>query len=682
MNIKKITVMGIATMLTIPSAAQQTADVDTVSEMKTRNIQEVTVVRRRAGVRRATDATNSTLITRDELFKAACCNLGESFVTNPSVDVNYNDAATGAKQIKLLGLSGTYVQMLTEGLPAFRGSAMPYALGFVPGAWMKGIQVSKGSASVKNGYESITGQINIDYVKPEDAEGASINLYGNSEARLEANADANIHLTKDLSTILLAHYSDSYKSHDGNDDGFMDMPKVRQFNLQNRWQWRKGGYIFHGGLGLLNEKRRGGQLSHTHHLATGVSPYKIDIATERYEGYMKHAFILDHSRGTNIALLGSLSMHKQDATFGNKLYDVNEKNAYASLVFETRFARIHELSTGLSFNHDYLGQSLTAAADEAEIDESQLRKIKENVAGAYAQYTLNLGRFTAMAGLRADHSNIHGTFLTPRVHLKYSPASIVTFRVSAGKGYRSVFALAENANLLAGGRKLVIDKLDMEEAWNYGITSSFYIPLFNKTLKLNAEYYYTDFMQQAVVDYDSNTDVLRISNLNGKSYSHTWQIDAAYEILKGFELTAAYRYNDVKTTYSNGELLRKPLMSKYKALLSASYKTPLGLWQFDATLQLNGGGRMPTPRLNADGTPAWQSSFGAFEQLSAQITRSFRHFSVYVGGENLTGFRQKNPVIGYHTPWDKTFDPTMTWGPVSGAMVYAGIRVNLGNRQQ
>ena len=282
-----------------------------------------------------------------------------------------------------------------------------------------------------------------------------------------------------------------------------------------------------------------------------------------------------------------------------------------------------------------------------------------------------------MAGIRVDHSNLYGTFFTPRFHVKYAPNEIVNLRISAGKGYRSVHALAESNNLLASGRNLVIDDLEQEAAWNYGISSSFYIPLYGKTLKLNAEYYHTHFNHQAVIDYDSNPTEIRITNLNGKSYSNTFQIDASYPVVKGLELTAAWRWNDVKSTYG-GKLMEKPLTSRYKGLVTASYKTPLGIWQFDATLQLNGGGRMPTPYTLADGTPSWDSRFSAYEQVSAQITRWFRHFSVYVGGENLTGFRQKQTIINAADPWSSTFDPTMVWGPVHGAMFYAGIRINMG----
>lgn len=638
---------------------------DSTDIYKDKTLQEVTITRRKAGTSRLQGVFNGIKVNREELFRAACCNLGESFTTNPSVDVTYSDAATGAKQIKLLGLSGTYVQMLTENLPNFRGAAMPYALGYVPGPWMKSIQVSKGCSSVRNGYESITGQIDIEYLKPEDDQGLSINLYGNTFSRIEANADANIHLDKKWNTELLAHYENDYGHHDDNHDGFLDQPGIRQVNVQNRWDYLGSTYIFHGGLSLLDERREGGQTSHTM-TNTEMPLYKIGVTTHRYEGYMKHAFVLDHTHGTNIALMGTMSLHEANSTYGNKTYDVNEKNAYAQLMFETHFTEQHHLSAGMSLNHDYLKEY--SAVNQ---------HTKETVPGAYAQYTYQPDtRLTVMAGLRIDHSNLHGTFVTPRLHVKYAPADLITLRASAGKGYRTVHVLAENNYLLASGRSLVIGDIPQEEAWNYGTSAALYIPLFGNILRLNVEYYYTHFVQQAVVDYDMSPSEINIHALDGKSYSHTFQIDATYPLFTGMTMTAAYRLNDVKSTY-NGQLMEKPLTSRYKGLITVSYKTPLGLWQFDATLQLNGGGRMPTPRLQ-DGIPLWDNHFHAYEQLNAQITRWFRHFSIYVGGENLTGYRQKNPIIGAASPWSDTFDSTMIWGPVHGALFYAGIRMNIG----
>ena len=649
-------------MLALKGYSQtDTASLDSI--FKNETLHEVKVVARKAGTSRLAGAVNGIAVNKDELFKAACCNLGESFTTNPSVDVAYNDATTGARQIKLLGLSGTYVQMLTENLPNFRGAAIPYALGYVPGPWMKGIQVSKGSASVKNGYESITGQINVDYLKPEDEQQVEVNLFGDTKSRIEANADANVHLSDKWATEILLHHENILKNHDDNGDGFYDMPGREQYNVQNRWLYKGKHYIFHGGLGALKEIRTSGQdEEHVH----SDDIYRIKLHTNRYEGYMKHAFILDHEHDTNIAFMSSASMHQLDARYGNKFYDLNEKNLYGSLMFETNFSTQHNLSLGLSFNHDYLGQNLG-------------QNEKETTPGAYAQYTYTLGtKLTAMAGVRFDHSSLYGNFFTPRFHVKYSPIDAISIRLSAGKGYRTVFGLAEYNYLLASGRNLNISKdLKQEEAWNYGLSTAFYIPMFGKTLKLNAEYYYTSFENQAVVDYDANKELIAIYNLRGKSYSHTFQIDASYPLLKGLEITAAYRLNDVKCTYDYGKsLMEKPLTSKYKALFTASYKTPLGLWQFDATVQLNGGGRNPEPYQLADGSQSWSPRFHSFGQVSAQVTRWFRHWSIYVGGENLTGFKQKTPIYGASTPWGSDFEPTLVWGPVEGRMFYAGVRVH------
>ena len=600
---------------------------------------EVNIVTRKMGTMKLRSSVmNEDMISSAELTRAACCNLGESFVTNPSVDVSYSDAATGAKQIKLLGLSGTYVQMMTENIPNFRGAAAPYGLGYVPGPWMQSIQVSKGSSSVKNGYESITGQINVEFKKPQlpEADWVSANLFASSTNRYEANADATVKLSKRWSTSLLAHYENETKSHDSNDDGFVDIPRVEQYNFWNRWAYMGDHYVFQAGIKALHETRNSGQTAHgqtpTHDL------YEIGIQTNRYEAFTKNAYIFDKEKNTNLALILQGTLHNQDATYGRKLYDVDQSNFYASLLFETEFSKQHSLSTGLSFNYDGFDQHYRLTN---QVEDGLTKKfVKESVPGAYVQYTFNLNdQLMLMGGIRGDYSSEYGFFVTPRAHVKYNPNEYLHFRLSAGKGYRTNHVLAENNYLLA-------------------------------------EYYYTDFLKQVVVDMDSNPHEVAFYNLDGRSYSHVFQVEASYPFFKGFNLTAAYRLTDAKTTY-NGKLMEKPLTGKYKGLLTASYQTPLGLWQFDATLQLNGGGRMPDPYEFADGSLSWERRYGSFQQLSAQVTRYFRRWSIYVGGENLTNFKQKNPIIDASNPWGENFDATMVWGPMHGAKAYIGLRFNL-----
>lgn len=644
-------------------------------------LKEVNVVSRKLGTMKLRNSVmNEDMISSAELSRAACCNLGESFVTNPSVDVSYSDAATGAKQIKLLGLSGTYVQMLTENIPNYRGAAAPYGLGYVPGPWMQSIQVSKGISSVKNGYEAITGQINVEFKKPQlpEADWVSANLFASTTNRYEANADATLKLSKRWSTSLLAHYENETKAHDGNDDGFVDIPQVEQYNVWNRWAYMGDHYVFQAGFKALSETRSSGQSTHGGMYSGAL--YKVGIDTERYELFTKNAYIFDKEKNTNLALILSTSWHNQDAMYGRKLYNVDQTNTYASLMFETEFNPQNSFSAGLSFNYDAYDQHYRL---NNNADTPLKASDKEAVPGAYVQYTLNLNdQWMLMAGLRGDYSSKHGFFVTPRAHLKYNPNDYVHFRLSAGKGYRTNHVLAENNYLLSSSRKVEIAKnLDMEEAWNLGASVSTYIPVFGKTLNVNAEYYYTDFRKQVVVDMDSNPHEVAFYNLDGRSYSHVFQVEASYPFFKGFTLTGAYRLTDAQTTYK-GQRMEKPLTGKYKGLLTASYQTPLGIWQFDATLQLNGGGRMPAPYELADGQLSWSRRYGSFEQLSMQVTRYFRRWSIYVGGENLTNFKQKNPIIDAANPWGDNFDSTMIWGPVHGAKAYVGIRFNLARNDE
>ncbi len=632
------------------------------------NTQELSdvVVTATNGIKSKFRADNTEIIGKGQLIRAACCNLGESFTTNPSVDVSYSDAATGARQIKLLGLSGTYVQMLTENIPNLRGAALPYSLGYVPGPWMQSIQVSKGASSVKNSYESTTGQINIEFLKPQGVDGVRANVYQDSELKTEVNLDGSIHLNDRLSTATLLHFENRQMDHDGNSDGFMDMPKLRQYNLMHRWAYVSPVWISQLMLRGLRDERDGGQ-SRKHANPVSSEPlYSTSVKTNRYEMQWKNGFTINADHNTSVALMLHGSWHDADHIFGMTQYDVTQKNGYAQLMFETDFNDNHNLSVGASFNHDYYDERFNPLGASAN---AESKVTKETTPGIYAQYTYKLGeKLTVMPGVRWDHSNRYGSFVTPRLHIKYSPSSVITFRASAGKGYRSPHALAENVTLLASGRDIIIDSdIKQEEAWNVGASIGMNIPISGKNLELNAEYYYTDFKHQMIMNLDGakGEHTLSIENLDGKSYSHTIQVDATYPLLSGMSATAAFRLNDVKCTY-DGVLRKKPLTSRYKGLLTLSYKTPLELWQFDVTGQLNGGGELYD-----------QSRYPAYFQLQAQITRDFRNFSLYLGGENLTNYKIDNPIINSHHPWNAAFDATQVCGPITGAMAYIGVRFKL-----
>lgn len=667
---KTAIIILLLSLFSVNIQAQEPAD----TTDRSLDLDEVVVTKRADGRRRLrVDPVNTEIISGTELFRAACCNLGESFTTNPSVDVSYNDAATGARQIKLLGLAGTYVQMLTENIPNFRGSALPYGLGYIAGPWIQSIQVSKGASSVKNGYESISGQINIEIKKPQAPQEVMANGYADLNGKLEVNANANQWITKELSTALLVHGEKSTADHDSNHDSFMDMPRVDQVAVMNRWAYVSRNYIGQAGVKFLAEKRRSGQSGHHRNMMSELPLYQINISTVRWEAFAKNAYIFDHANNGNVALMLSGSNNNQHSHYGGKLYHVAQGNLYAQLMFERNFTKRHELSVGLSCNYDRYSQQLRLSHDASV--EPWAWKQHETVAGAYAQYTFNAdSKLLLMGGVRYDYSTDYGSMFTPRLHARWNISDALTWNVSAGRGYRAPHIMAENAFLLASSRALIFDPdVRQEEAWNFGTGLGYTVYVANKPLKLEGEYYYTHFTHQLLVDMDSNPHAVYFRDLNGRSYSHTVQVEATYPLIQDMSITAAYRFTDVKVDYGQG-LVQKPLTSRHKGLVTVGYAPMMGLWQFDVTCSVTGGGRMPSPYRMADGGLSWEPEYKAYPQLSAQVTRNFRHWAVYVGGENLTNYRQQRPVIGGENPRGTGFDATMVYAPLHGANVYVGFR--------
>ena len=618
-------------------------------------------------IKSRTTLLQTETITRDELCRAACCNLSESFETNPSVDVTFSDAVTGAKQIQLLGLSGKYVQTLTENYPNFRGPASIYGMDYIPGPWMESIQISKGAASVKNGYESLTGQMNVEYKKPQTADPLSLNLFTSDAGRYEGNADAAFILNDKLSTGVFLHYSTEQSEHDDNDDSFLDMPKKHQFNVMNRWLYTSGRYFSQFGFRFVQDYRTSGQ---THHTLKdkSLTPYEINVNSNRTEFFSKNAYMLNEEKPSSIALIFTGSYQDQKSRYNTNVYNVYASNLYASLLYENRFSEKHLFGAGLSMNWDKYAQTINLSHAITNQPE------QEATSGAYTEYTFTTEKLIVSAGLRADYSSLFDkAFITPRAHLKYMPATWLNLRASAGKGYRTVFVMPENSFYLASNRQFEIaTDLKQESAWNYGSSISFYIPINHKELTLSGEWYHTDFSNQVVVDVDSDVHAVKFYN-SKKSYANSIQVEASYPLLERLDLLAAYRWINAKAEYG-GKMMKTPLTSDYKAMVTASYKTPLDKWVIDFTTQFNGGGRMPTPDTT---NPLWSKTFDSYTIFNAQITKNFKQWSIYVGAENISNFTQKNPIISSENPYSNNFDATMVWGPTLGRKFYMGMRFNL-----
>jgi len=605
------------------------------------------------------------VITSKELLKAACCNLSESFTTNASVDIQFQDAVTGAKQIQLLGLAGTYTQILFENIPTLNGIANTFGLSYVPGPWMTAISISKGSASVVNGYESITGQINIDYKKPDDIERFYFNAFQSSHFKTDLNANAAVQLSENISTLLLAHTDFNLKALDDNQDSFADQPKVKQFNFLNRWKYQSfNGYQSQFGIQILNEDRRGGQIEPD---KLG-NRYEINIDTKHFELFAKNGFVFNDEPYTSLGLILNGHFHKQNSLFGLRKYNAEQKSFYSNLLFEVRTEdEIHSVTLGGSYVFDQYKE---------EFDSLNFFR-KESRPGLFIEYNYSPSyQLSVVPGGRIDFHNLYGTFFTPRIHIKYRFDDNTILRLSAGKGIRSVNLIADNLSYLASSRKfIVIDSPTYEEGWNYGFNLTRYISINNRELRITADFYRTEFVQQTVVDIDSDARQVRFYDLNGKSYSNNYQIELAYELIPRLDLSAAFRYSDVKIQYEN-QLLTKPLVNKYKTLITISYVNEYRDWFFDTSFLLNGDGRIPSTEQNPNQYQR-DETFPAFVNINAQVTKKIEIVDLYLGVENLTNFKQSNPIIASDDPFGDYFDASLVWGPIEGRRFYVGVRLSI-----
>lgn len=641
-------------------------------------LNEVDIVVRKKGIE--TDYLSAIGVKKmgeKELAKAACCNLSESFETNPAVDVSFTDAVTGTKQIMMLGLAGPYTQITRENMPDVRGLSAIYGLTYIPGTWIEGIQLIKGTGSVANGYESIAGQINVELKRPESMEKLYLNAYSNEGGRIETNANARFKLGNNWSSALLLHASNNSVKHDKNNDGFLDKPLMEQYVALNRWELRneKGLHIEMGAKGTYIDNI-GGQTNFNLNTDEGTSnAWGMHLVMKRIEGWTKLGKVnLDKPyQSFGIQLFGAY--HDQHSFFGLNNYNANQSSFYANMLFQSAIGNTnHKYRMGLSFQFDDYGEMLNGAIFDRV----------EKVPGIFFEYTYSfLDKFNLVAGFRADYHNLFGAFVTPRFHLRYAPVEKTIIRLSAGRGQRTANILSENNGLLASSRQFVIlgddyDKpygLNPEVAWNYGINLTQHFTIDYREGLISIDFYRTDFENQIVIDLDQSPQQALFYNLEGKSYSNSFQIQLDYELIKRFELRLAYRWYDVKTSYQNG-LLTKPLIAENRAFINLAYETRK-YWKFDYTLNWQGSKRIPYTDSNPEEYRLAKQSPG-FTTMNFQLTKSWQKlFEVYAGVENLLDYKMETPILASNSPFGQYFDSSLIWGPIFGRSFYIGIRYKI-----
>ncbi|MEA1898203.1 MAG: TonB-dependent receptor [Bacteroidota bacterium] len=616
-------------------------------------------------------------ISDKELLKAACCNLSESFETNPSVDVSFTDAVTGTRQIMMLGLAGPYTQITRENMPDIRGFSSIYGLTYIPGPWVEAIHLNKGTGSVVNGYESIAGQINVNLRNPASMDKLYVNSYANESGRLEANVNYGADVGKIMGTALLLHASTLSTINDRNDDGFLDKPLGNQLIALNRWElYSDNGLHFQVGVKGTYIDKTGGQVSFYPEQDIGTTnAWGMELDVKRVEAWTKLGKVNIDKPWQSVGWQLSGAVHEQKSWFGLNQYDALQNTLYTNFIFQSIINNTnHKFKTGISMQYDDYEESLNGTNYDR----------LEFVPGAFFEYSYNhLDKFGLVAGFRYDYHNLFGSFVTPRLHMRYAITEKSVLRFSSGRGLRTANIISENNGILASSRQILVvgndsDKpygLDQEIAWNFGLNFTQKFILDYRHGFVSFDFYRTEFINQIVVDLDKNPQEVSFYNLNGKSYSNSFQAQLDYELIKRLDLRLAYRWYDVKTSYG-GELREKPLVSNHRAFINAGYET-MKHWKFDFTVNWQGRKRIPDTRLNPEAYRLDEYS-PDFVMLNAQISKTWwEKFEAYAGVENLLNYKQENPILSADQPFGTYFDSSMIWGPLFGRNIYVGLRYKI-----
>ncbi len=645
-------------------------------------LQEVEVVKKRDAVQKTFFSTqNVVTINSAELLKAACCNLSESFETNPAIDVNYSDALTGTKQIQMLGLTSPYLLITQENIPMVRGASQAYGLTFTPGTWIESIQITKGAGSVVNGYESISGQINTELVKPFTDPFLFVNGYANRNGRLELNTHLNYKLSDKWSTGLYLHGNKRDTKVDDNGDGFLDAPLADQLNIQNRWQYQdpEKGWVSFINVRFLQDVKQVGQTNfnpETDRFTTNSWGSEID--TKRFDTSLKLGYVFPALPFQSMGFQVAFSNHQQESYFGLNNYDIDHESAYVNLIFNSIIGNTqHKFKTGLNASYDGYNENVN----------QQLFERSDRSMGSFFEYNYDdLEKLSFTAGLRADVHNRLGTFVTPRLHLRYAPWEKSSFRASFGRGRRAANIFAENQQLFATARQIRLLNTNgeiygfvPEDAWNYGISILQGFTLANRSGNISVDFYRTSFREQVVVDWENPLEI-SFSNLDGKSFANSFQFEFNYTLLRNLDLRTAYKFYEVKTQYQTG-LLQKPLLPRHRFFTNLGYVSAPSekgsQWRFDYTLHTVGSQRLPDTASSPEEfqLPAFSDSYSL---MNTQITRVFsRQWELYVGLENITNFTQEDPIVSADDPFGAYFDTSIVFAPIMGRMYYAGFRFTL-----
>ena len=601
------------------------------------------------------------------------------FNTNGSVQSSVTNVITNAQELRILGLSGVYNQVLFENFPMIHGLTYTYGISNIPGSFIENIYISKGANSVLQGFESISGQINVLTIEPDKADKFFLNLYMNSFLEKQLNAYYTIK-KKRLSNMIAVHSVQPAAIIDRDHDTFLDLPLVTRYEVYDKLKYGQDkdfGWSTRVGIRYVNETRIGGQTSFNPETDKGSDKvYGETIAISQGEVWTKTAFRFNDAE--RFVLFASGYFQHQDSWFGTTHYTGQQPVFNSSIQYEWEYKGESNIKTGISYRYFNLDENIAFSHNPLNHTYAGQYDKLENIPGVFAENTLYFGKdkFTWITGARVDHHNEFGAFFTPRTLLRYAPVENTAVRASIGTGWRTANIFSENSNLLASQRDIVFtEKLKPEQAVNYGINFTQKFERTNVSATFTTDFYQTDFQNQIFLDYNTDPTKVYISNFSGRSISNAFQAEVSLNLYKRVDFSIVYNYLDVYRIYS-GQKQELPFTPHDRLLYTASYQPLNRKWHFDVNVHWFGVQQLPDTKSNPIEYQR-PSQSQPYTTVNAQFTYNLKKVEIYVGCENIFDFRQQQPIISWQNPYSQYFDVSSVWGPTKGREGYFGIRVKI-----
>ena len=640
---------------------------------------------------------------RDELCRAACCNLSEAFETNAAVDASFTDAVTGTKQIRMLGLDGKYTQIMFDNQPGARGLNILQGMKFIPGEWVDQIHIGKGAGSVTLGHESMTGQINVSLRDADIEDKLIVNGFLNRVGRYELNTVSRHTISRKWRSALLIHGEWADRINDRNADGFQDNALSKDIVLRSEWQYTgdrglKGEYT----VTAVSQKNEAGQLPLLDAIADGL--WMADQEVGRVVATAKTGYVFPGDDGRSFGSQLTVGNHDQTLSFGPyRSYIADQQFARLNLLHQMKTGRGDDLVVGLSAKGDRYNQTMVPDGTFPVPGGSATVRREEATVGAFAEWTVKREQWDVILGLRSDVHDTFGVFVTPRLNARWSVSDAISLKAAVGKGWRTSVPLAEFAGVWASNRSWVFPEsgavdpfrgLQPEESWNLGLNFLSKFTLGYRDASFNLDGYRVDFSNRVFVDLDS-PGVATIRQ--GRSQSRSVQVEFWWDWTKRLDITLAYRWVDASSDYGGFSGYRQdPFVAQHRGFTTVAYGSRPDAkgrhWRADVTFQVTGPQRLPWTFQNDIVDPRYvrPSDAPTFVTGNVQVSRDFAEGQqIYLGVENVTDYRQAEPIIGIDyeaVPGevqtvsggpignDLLFDAAIVYAPIFGRNIYAGVR--------